>query len=164
MDREVKDVAYRYLLEHDVDGSDAEHLIDALEDEDFPIREIIGEARMVAQIREGQLRFDVESNERLPWFPDCMRVMSVYLSEYIVGLEIAAGRNKEGSRVEVEIKKYVGRRGDLVAVPLTHTIAFPSGEIKPGAEDIGWLERHWDELPRWAQDAYRIKFPELRRL
>jgi hypothetical protein len=164
MDREVKTVLYRYLLQQDIDGSDAEHLVHAIEDEEFPIREIIGEKTMVEQIKEGMLSFDYESNERLPWFGESIRTMSVYISEYIIGLEFAEGRNAEGSRIAVEIRKYVGRRGDLISVPLTHSIAFPTGEISPGPEDIRYLETHWQELPRWAQDAYRIKFPELRRL
>jgi hypothetical protein len=164
MDREVKTIAYRYLLDQEIDGSDIEHLIDALEDEEFPIRELLGEREMNAAIREGTLHFDHASDVPLPWFGDCMRVLSVYLSEYIIGLELAEGRNAAGFRVEVEIRKYAGCRGDLIAVPLRHQIDFHSGEIEPGEEDIAWLTQHWNELPRWAHDAYRIKFPELRRL
>lgn len=164
MDREIKTIAYRYLLEHEVDGSDAGHLIDALEDEEFPIREIIGEKQMVALIRDGMLRFDHPSDSPLPWFGDCLRVLSIHLSEYIIGLEFAEGRNAADFRVEVEIRKYVGRRGDLIAVPLLHTIELQTGDIAPGLEDVRYLETHWTELPRWAQDGYRLKFPELRRL
>jgi hypothetical protein len=162
MDREVKTVHYRYLLQQDVDGSDAEHLAHALEDEEFPIREVLGERMMNHQIKEGLLTFDVESDERLLWFPECLRTLSIYLSEYVIGLEFAEGRNAEGSRVSVEIRKHVGRTGELISVPLHHSIDFPSGDIKPGLEDVGYLHAHWKELPRWAQDAYRIKFPELR--
>ena|SRR5688572_4313695 len=164
MDREVKTIAYRYLLDQEIDGSDIENLIDSLEDEEFPIREILGEAEMNAAIRDGTLHFDHASDAPLPWFGDCMRVLSIYLSEYIVGLELAEGRNAAGFRVEVEIRKYVGCRGDLIGVPLRHSIDFQSGEITPGLEDVRYLTEHWNELPRWAQDGYRLKFPELRLL
>jgi hypothetical protein len=164
MDRQVKNVAFRYLLEQEIDGSDIEHLIDSLEDEEFPIREIVGEQEMVAMIREGTLRFDFPTDDQVPWFGECLRVLSIYLSEYCIGLEFAEGRNAEGSRVAVEVRKWVGCRGDLIAVPLRHKIEFPSGDIAPGDEDLSYLTEHWKELPRWAQDAYRLKFPELRRL
>src|SRR5262249_47297103 len=133
-------------------------------DEEFPIREVLGERAMNAQIKEGQLKLDVESDQRLPWFGECIKTISVYISEYVIGLEFAEGRNAEGSRVQVEVQKYVGRRGELIAVPMTHSIGFPSGDIAVGEEDTAYLTAHWGELPRWAQDAYRIKFPMLRRL
>lgn len=127
------------------------------------MREVLGEAQMLAQIDAGELRFDVETEERLPWFTQAVEVLSVHLSEYIYGLEIAEDRDGDGKR-QVEILKYIGRRGDVIAVPLTHTIEFPSGEISPGHEDVDWLAANWSALPRWAQDGFRIKFPELRRL
>jgi hypothetical protein len=164
MDREIVSVAYRYLLEQEIDGSDIENLIDSLEDEEFPIREALGEREMNAAIREGVLRFDVTTDHQLMWFGECLRTLSVYLSEYIIGLEVAEGRNAAGFRIEVEIRKYAGCRGDLIAVPLLHTVDFKSGDIAPGLEDVSYLKTHWKELPRWAQDAYRIKFPELRLL
>src|SRR5687768_2484880 len=100
MDREVTAVAYRYLLDQEIDGSDIEHLIDSLEDEEFPIREVLGEKEMNAAIREGVLHFDHPSEEPLPWFGECLRVLSIYLSEYIIGLVMAEGRNAAGFRVE----------------------------------------------------------------
>lgn len=127
MDRRVVDISYRYLVEHEVDGSDRSNLIDSPEDEVFPIRERLGEAAMNAQIRDGTLRFDAQSEVPLPWFPDCLEVLSVHLSEYITGLDLAEGRNAEGIRVQVELRKYAGRRGDVIAVPLTHEIDFRRG-------------------------------------
>lgn len=164
MDREVTSTRYRYLLRHEVDGSDQSNLIDSLEDEVFPIREILGEAVMNAAIKEGVLNFDHESDTRLGWFADCFEVLSVHLSEYIIGLEIAEGRNAEGSRVQVELRKFAGCRGNVITVPMKHRIEFPSGEITPTEEDVDYLRDNWSTLPRWAQDAYRLKFPELRRL
>jgi hypothetical protein len=164
MEREIVSRAYRYLLSLEVDGSDRENLVDSLEDEEFPIRERLGEAEMVRQIREGELRFDCLSEARLPWFAGCIEVLSIHLSEYVIGLELEEGRNKEGTRTHVAITKYAGRMGDVIAVPLDHRIEFPSGEITPLEENQAYLEKHFGELPRWAQDAYRIKFPALRRL
>jgi hypothetical protein len=164
MDRDVVSRAYHYVLDLEVDGSDRENLVDSLEDEEFPIRELLGEAEMVRQIRDGKLELDHGSSVRWPWFSQCIEVLSVHLSEYVIGLEIEEGRNKEGTRAQVTITKYAGRMGEVIAVPLRHRIEFPSGAITPLEEDLEYLESHFKELPRWAQDAYRIKFPQLRRL
>jgi hypothetical protein len=153
--------SYRYLLSHEIEGSDQNHLIDALEDEEFALFDELGEDVVNAQIREGKIEFAKETESRLPWFREVISVLSVHLSEYIYGLEVAEDR-ESGRRIE--ILKYIGRRGDVIAVPLTYTIEFPSGEITPGLEDTGWLESNWAKLPRWAQDGFRIKFPPLRRL
>lgn len=164
MDRRVETIAYRYLLAQEIDGSDIENLIDSLEDEEFAIREVLGEAEMNARIRAGLLSFDHPSDVPLPWFGECLRVLSVYLSEYIRGLELAEGRNHADIRVEFEVRKWIARTGELIAVPMVPKIDFATGEVSPGEEDLRYLEAHWPELPRWAQDGYRLKFPELRRL
>src|SRR5688572_29923579 len=122
----------------------------------------MGEDVVNAQIRDGNLLFQSETTERLPWFRDVISVLSIHLSEYIYGLELAEDR--EGGKRRVEILKYIGRRGDVIAVPLTYTIEFPSGDVTPGLEDTNWLEANWTKLPRWAQDGLRIKIPPLRRL
>ncbi len=153
---------YHYQLSHEVDGSDQGHLIDALEDEEFALFDALGEEVVNAQIREGELKFETDTTTRLSWFREVIAVLSVHLSEYIYGFEIAEDR--ESGRRTVEILKYIGRKGDVVAVPLTYTIEFPSGEITPGLEDTNWLEANWKALPRWAQDGFRIKFPPLRKL
>ena len=154
--------SYRYQLEHEIDGSDQGHLIDALEDEEFALFEAMGEDEVNRQIKDGKLEYRAETTERLPWFRDVISVLSVHLSEYIYGFELAEDR--ESGKRSVEILKYIGRRGDVIAVPLTYTIEFPSGEVTPGLEDTNWLEANWTSLPRWAQDGFRIKFPPLRRL
>jgi hypothetical protein len=164
MDREVVRSAFRYLLELEIDGSDRENLVDSLEDETFPIRELLGEAEMVRQIREGELRFEHGPGPRQAWFAGCIEVLSVHLSEYVIGLELEEGWNAQELRTKVAVTKHAGCRGEVIAVPLAHRIAYPSGEIEPGLEDLGWLRAHFLALPRWAQDAYRIKFPELRLL
>lgn len=154
--------SYRYLLDVEIDGSERGHLIDALEDEPFELRNILGEAQMNAQLKEGRLLYDGDATERQPWFGEVIEVLSVYISSYIYGLEMAETR-VDGKRT-VELLKHIGRRGERIAVPLTHTIEFPSGEITPGDEDLDYLEANWAKLPRWAQDGFRIKYPVLRRL
>ncbi|MBK6684745.1 MAG: hypothetical protein IPG45_09745 [Deltaproteobacteria bacterium] len=155
---------YRYLLELDIPGSEAGHLIDALEDEPFPPRELLGEAELNRRIRDGELHFEHVSPERLGWFGEALATLSVYLSTYVTGLEIAEARDERGTRTHLEILKHAARKGERIAVPLTYQIAQPSGELEPGDEDLRHLNKVWSTLPRWAQDAYRLKFPELRRL
>jgi hypothetical protein len=153
---------YRYLIEQDIDDSDASHLIDALEDEDLGLRDEIGEASLADQIRGGRILFDAVREAKLEWFKGTIEVLSIHLSQYIYGLEVAETR--DDGRRRIEILKYIGRRGEVITVPLTHTIEFPSGEVRPGLEDLTWVQSNWRTLPRWAQDGFRIKFPELRRL
>ena len=153
---------YRYMLDVEIDGSERSHLIDALEDEPFALRDVLGEAQLNALIKEGTLRFDAETEAPLPWFGADIEILSVYLSSYIYGLEIVESR-PEGKR-QIELLKHIGRRGERIAVPLTHTVEFPSGDITPGEEDLDYLQANWQKLPRWAQDGFRIKFPILRRL
>lgn len=155
---------YRYLMDLEIDGVERGHLADAIEDEDFPLADAMGAEELDARIRSGRLAIDAETEDRLPWFAQTIEILSIYLSTYVTGLEIAESRDASGTRDGVEILKYVGRKGDVIAVPLEHTIAFPSGEIEPGEEDVTHLEKNWSALPRWAQDAYRLKFPLLRRL
>lgn len=153
----------QYLLDLEIDGTESNHLADAIEDEPFPLTDLIGIEAVQAQIRDGRLLFETQSDERLPWFKDAIEILSVYVSSYVTGIELLQTHDEDGKR-HIEILKYVGRKGDVIAVPLTHTIEFPSGDIVPGHEDIGHLEKNWTALPRWAQDAYRLKFPVLRRL
>lgn len=155
-------VVYRYLMDLEIDGVDRGHLADAIEDEDFPLADAMGAEELDARIRAGRLAIDAETDERLEWFARTIEILSIYLSTYVTGLEIAESR-EDGER-RVEVLKYAGRRGEVIAVPLTWSVAFPSGEIEPGEEDEAWLEKNWSALPRWAQDAYRLKFPMLRRL
>ncbi len=157
-------VLYRYLMDLEIDGVERGHLADAIEDEDFPLSDAMGADELDARIRSGRLAIDAEMEERLEWFGRTIEILSIYLSTYVTGLEIAESRDESGTRDQVEVLKYVGRKGEVIAVPVTWTVAFPSGEIEPGEEDEGWLERNWSALPRWAQDAYRLKFPMLRRL
>ena len=154
--------SYRYLLDVDIEGSERGHLIDALEDEPFELRRVMGESQMNAQIKEGRLQYDELTTERLPWFGSVIEILSVYLNSYIYGLEMVETR-VHGKRT-IELLKHIGRKGERIAVPLTHTIEFPSGEITPGDEDLDYLEQNWAKLPRWAQDGFRIKYPVLRRL
>lgn len=155
---------YRYLFEVDVAGAERGHLIDALEDEVFPPRDLLGEAELNRRIQEGELHFEHVSPERQGWFGEALATLSVHLSQYVTGLEVAEVRDERGARTHLEVLKHAARRGERIAVPLTYTVAFPSGEIEPGDEDLSHLTRVFGTLPRWAQDAYRLKFPELRRL
>lgn len=157
-------MTYRYMLDLEIDGVERGHVADAIEDEDFPLGDVLGWDVLDEQIRSGRVVWNVETEERVPWFGKVIEVLSVYVTSYVTGVEVAESRDESGTRDGLELLKYVGRKGEVIAVPLTHTVAFPSGVITPGAEDLEHLEKNWEALPRWAQDAYRLKFPELRRL
>ena len=147
---------FRYLLELEIPGTERGHLADALEDEDFALREILGEDQLNRQIRDGVLSFDAEADEKQLWFREVIECLSVYLSTYVTGFEV---RSEVGGIPE-RVLKYVGRRGEVLLVPLDiETVEHGVGRA---TEDVQYLKSHWDSFPRWAQDGYRLKFNELR--
>jgi len=154
---------YRYLLVHEVDGSDRENLIDSLEDEDFPIREHLGRLRVMKRPdprRRAALRPSERQSPAL--VGEAVRTLSVYLSEYIIGLEVAEGRNAAASRVRVDIRKHVGAHGRSGGgVAASQESSSPPETISPGDEDRGGAYPAWAELTRAASrfcsDAARLE-------
>jgi hypothetical protein len=154
---------YRYLLDQEIDTAEPDRLVEVLASEPFPLRDALGAEELSAQLRRGLLHFEHEGPTRLDWFGDCVRRISGLLALYVVGLESVEQQDGRAP-ASVQISKYLGRRGELLVLPVTYTVELASGAVKPGHEDVGYLEQHWANLPRWAKDAFRLKFPELKRL
>ena len=79
------------------------------------------------------------------------------------GIEVLERFDESGSRSSTKVLQYVGRRGEYIVVPLEYQID-DDGVILPGEVRLVCLRKTKVELPRWAQDGYRLRYPELRTL
>ena len=159
----METVNFLYLLELEINGSEAGHLNDALEEEEFPMRDVLGESELKSQIASGQLSFLAESTERFLWYREAVQCLSAFVSTYVRGIEVLERFDETGGRTSTKVLQYVGRRGEFIVVPLEYEID-DDGIISPGDVRLSYLQENWGELPRWAQDGYRLRFPELRAL
>jgi hypothetical protein len=152
---------YRYLLRHSISGEDLEALTSGLEDErEFRLPELVGVDAVSAMLKDGELDVDVEVSERFFAFGGAIEILSVYLPEYVSGVEIAETLDLGLKRTRIECWRYIGRQGELVAVPLSYALSL-TREIIPGKEDVAALRKNWRDLPQWARDAYKLTFDEL---
>src|SRR5260221_9072065 len=152
---------FRYVMNVEVDAMDLEPLQSGLEDEPgFQLGRLVGEKELGAMLADGELRFDLTVEARFHDFGACLEVLSVYLSEYLSGVEVVEELDGAGRRASVRCWRYVGRRGELIKVPLEHAISM-GREVVPGREDVSALREMWPGLPQWARDAYKLTFDEL---
>ncbi len=154
----------RYLMDHEVDAMDLEPLRSGLEDErEFALAALVGERALAEMLRDGMLRFDVTRPEPFAAFAKCIEILSVYLPEYVSGIEILEALDAAGRRRSVACWRHIGRSGELARVALDHAVSV-GREIVPGGEDVAALRAGWKDLPRWARDAFKLTYPELRDL
>jgi hypothetical protein len=152
---------YRYLLRHSIAGEDLEPLTSGLEDESgFRLGEVVGVPEVARMIAEGELDVDVQTTERFFAFGGAIEILSVYLPEYVSGVEIVEEFDVGLRRTRIECWRYIGRQGELIAVPLEFALTL-TREIVAGKEDVRALRAMWRELPQWARDAYKLTFDEL---
>jgi hypothetical protein len=146
---------YRYLLEHSIAGEDLEALRSGLEDEPhFRLQELVGKGPLERMLEEGELAIDVAAGARFYAFGPSIEILSVYLPEYVIGVEVAETLDHGLNRRRVECFRYIGRRGELVTVPLEYALSLER-EIVPGTEDLPRLRQMWHQLPTWARVAYK---------
>ncbi len=152
---------YRYLLDHPISQEDLESLQSGLEDEtDFRLAELVGKDDLARMLDRAHLLFDITVGQRFFAFGGAMEVLSVYLPEYVSGVEIVEELDHGLRRSRVECWRYVGRQGELLTVPLTFAVGLDR-EIIAGKEDTAALRKLWRELPQWARDAYKLTYDEL---
>jgi hypothetical protein len=151
-----------YLSRIEVDAMDREPLESGLEDEPGALHDLLPFGRLESMIAEGEVVVDVWRNVPLSGFGEALATVSVFLSQIIDGFAVAEEVDERGNRLEVQCARYIARCGELVVVPVGHKVGYPSGEIEPAREDPAVLKKMWPQLPRWAQDGYRLSFPELR--
>ena len=108
------------------------------------------------------MSIDLTRRTPLPGFAKDIETLSVYLSQYIIGREFHE-EPTQGAPI-LNGWKIVGRRGECVRLPLDLQWSAAEESILDYDEDLGEVEKRWRELPRWMQDAMRIKHPHLRKL
>jgi hypothetical protein len=154
---------YRYSLHVPVEPTDRGTLVDALEDESFAIGAKIGFPELFRRIDEGELYFEAKSLERIAGFEHDIEVLSVYLSQYIVGREYHV-RPTRGAPL-IEGWKVIGRSGEVVRLLLDFRYRKTGQEDDlEHDEDLEDLIERWPSLPLWLRDAMRLKYPRLRAL
>jgi hypothetical protein len=151
----------RYLSQIDVDAMDREALQSGLEDEPGALHVLLPRGALEAQISSGRVELDVSCESPVSGFGEALASVSAFLSQIVDGFVVAEELDCHGNRLDVQCARYIARQGEWVAVPLGHSVAFPSGKIQPKREDLRTLARIWAQLPTWAQDGYRRSFPEL---
>ena len=152
---------YRYIVQHTVSDEDLEPLVSGLEDEhDFRLAELVGAEALAGMLSERTITLDITVPERFFAFGNCLAILSVYLPEYVSGIEVVEQLDIGHRRADVECWRYVGRQGDLLTVPLEYAISLDR-EIVVGREDVRKLRSMWKELPAWARVAYKLTFDEL---
>lgn len=152
---------YRYILRHTVSSEDRETLESALEDEPgFRLGELAGADAIAEMLRALELEVDVTRSQRFFGFGPSIEAMSVYLPEYVSGVEVVEERDALGRTSRIECWRYIGRRGELLVVPLLYALT-PEREVVPGTEDVSRLRAQWPQLPLWARNAYKLTYAEL---
>src|SRR5690349_5103417 len=103
---------YRYLVDHPISQEDLEPLQSGLEDEaEFRLAELVGRDELARMLADAHLSIDVTVSQRFFAFGGALGVLSVYLPEYVSGVEIVEERDHALKRTRVECWRYVGRQG-----------------------------------------------------
>lgn len=152
-------IQYRYDLKVEVPATDVGVLVDALEDEAFTLRTVLGAKELERQIREQEIVVAVTTEERWPTFDKDVEILSVYLSQYIIGREMIITPTLGAPRIEGWL--VVGRRGETARVDLDLRWDADEEAVVDEGEDVPKLAARWAELPEWLRSSMRIKFPKL---
>jgi len=155
-------VEYAYELRVEIEPTDVGVLIDALEDEPFALRDYLGEEELVRRIRSRELVVETRVAERWTEFDRDLEVLSIYLSQYILGREILV-RPTRGAPI-LKGWKVVARRGEVVRLDLDLLWDPRAEQIVCHGEDLGAVVARWTEFPEWLRSALRITHPRLRAL
>jgi hypothetical protein len=151
---------YEYFLDVEIPSEDVGTLLDALDDEPFGLREHLGAAEVRRRILHGRLIFAERRAEPFGAFEQDVGILSVYLSQYVVGREYVI-EPTPGAPV-LTGWKIVGRLGETERLLLDLAWDARAQSVVDNDEDIRDAARRWEEIPRWLQDALRAKHPILR--
>jgi hypothetical protein len=152
---------HRYVVEQEVEPAAVDAVLALLDDPGAPV-ERSGRAALEAAVRRGLLALDARRDGPVPAFDGWIRALSRVLDLHVSGVEVVEpGRGADAGPTVA--RRHLARRGELVTVDLTWSTDLASGSARPGPEDLDALRERWGALPRWARDAFQLKFPELRR-
>jgi hypothetical protein len=150
---------YRYDLRVEIPATDVGVLVDALDDETFTLRSFLGAKELERRIREQELVVEATTEERWPSFDKDIEILSVYLSQYIVGREMIITPTLGAPHLQGFL--VVGRRGETERVELALRWDADEEAVVDEGEDVAKLAARWTTLPEWLRSSMRIKFPKL---
>lgn len=150
---------YRYDLQVEIPATDVGVLVDALEDETFTLRSILGSKELEQSIREQELVVALTTEDRLTSFDKDIEILSVYLSQYIIGREMMITPTEGAPRLQGWL--VVGRRGETERVELNLRWDADEEAVVDEGEDVAKIAARWGSLPEWLKSSMRIKFPKL---
>jgi len=149
--------SWRYQLRVEIPATEAAILKDALAGEPFGLRARLGAEELDRQIAALELHVDAVSAERWQDFEKDLEILSVYLTEYVVGREIHV--QLEAASPRVEAWKIIARRGQTVRLSLL--VDWDGGRIVDRGEDLDDVKRRWASFPEWVRGALRANHPKL---
>ena len=156
---------YRYDLDVEIPATEVAVLVDALEGDDFSLRERIGKDELRRQLEAQEIRIEATSAERWPDFQRDVGTLSAYLSEPIAGREIhvapPAGGEPGGPRIEGWA--ILGLRGETERVALD--LAWDEATEAPVERGIdqAYVDRRWAALPEWVRSSLATRRARLGR-
>lgn len=142
---------YRYELIADIPATEVAVLIDALDGEEFSLRERIGKEELRRSLEEQQIKLAVRSDERWPDFQRDIETLSTYLSEPISGREIHVDPSSGEPRAEGWV--ILGRRGQTARVALDLSWDADTQALVDRGIDMKEARRRWKELPEWVRSS-----------
>jgi hypothetical protein len=160
--QQAAEIAYWYDLSVEIEPTDVGVLVDALEDEPFALRELLGARELERRIRSRELVVRERVTERWDGFDRDLEVLSIYLSQYIVGRELVL-RGTRGAPV-VTGWKVVACRGEVVRLDLDVLWDHRTKEVVDHGENLEAIAERWSSLPEWLRASLRISHPSLRAL
>lgn len=136
-----------YDLRVEIPATEVAVLADALQGDDFSLRERIGEAELRRQLAEQQIEIDARTDERWPDFERDVGTLSAYLSEPISGREIRVEPSPSGPLLDGWL--ILGRRGETERLALDIAWDAETESFVDLGVDVDDARRRWRDLPEW---------------
>jgi hypothetical protein len=150
---------YRYDLKVEIPATEVAVLVDALDGEEFSVRDRLGKDELRRQLEEQLIEIEVLSDNSWPEFQDDIETLSVYLAEPISGREVQV----EPGTDQPEVKGWVilGRRGESERVALDLGWDADALSLIDRGIDKNDARRRWKELPEWVRSSLTNQHPDL---
>jgi hypothetical protein len=144
---------YRYDLRVEIPATEVAVLVDALEGEEFSLRQRIGKEELRHQLEEQEIKLDVRLDERWPDFQREIEALSAYLSEPISGREIHVEPNPGQPLLDGWV--ILGRRGQTERLALDLAWDAEAQALVDRGIDMKEARRRWKELPEWVHASLK---------
>jgi hypothetical protein len=152
---------YRYDLDVEIPATEVAVLVDALEGDDFSLRDRLGKDELRRQLEAQEIRIEATSPERWPDFQRDVGTLSTYLSEPIAGREVHVEPGAGEPRIEGWA--ILGLRGETERVVLDLAWDAATGEPVERGIDPAYADRRWKELPEWVRSSLTTRHARLGR-